>query len=265
MKIAVINLASEEARWAEVRRRFEAVGLQPEREEGVLGSALSASQRAALYCERLNGAQYHKPLRPGEIGCYASHIALWRGLLDSGRRSMAIFEDDIEIDEDLPAVLAAIARTPVDWDVVKLIGRSSEKVRTSLPLLPQRALIHYRRVPSLTGGYVLSRRGAEKLLARRPPFGRPVDVDIRHWWECELKVVGVHPYPIRGAAASRQSTIEDRAVRPDARMRLRKLLLQARYSLLNWHANHRVGDGIPSRSVGGLARLHDEPAGHDAR
>lgn len=34
-------------------------------------------------------------------------------------------------------------------------------------------------------------------------IGRPVDVDLRHWWACGLDV---HPYPVRGAAWGRQRT-----------------------------------------------------------
>ena len=34
-----------------------------------------------------------QPLRPGEVGCYASHLALWQGLVDSGARAMAVLED----------------------------------------------------------------------------------------------------------------------------------------------------------------------------
>jgi glycosyl transferase, family 25 len=233
MQIVVINLASEQARWLAADRQFRALGLEPTRQEAIEGSLLSAAERAALYSESLNRAQYHKPLRPGEIGCYASHVAAWQRLLRSGEAVMAVFEDDVEIDADLPRVLDAVARLRLPWDVVKLIGREHEKVRERRPLLERRELIAYRRVPSLTGAYVVTAAGARKLLAHRLPFGRPIDVDMRHWWECDLDVLGVWPYPVRGAPSSRVSTIEDRRTHAGALARIRKLALQARYSFMN--------------------------------
>jgi glycosyl transferase family 25 len=232
----IINLPSDDARWVDVRGQFQRAGLRPSFHEAVEGLELTPEQCRALYSDRLNRSQYHKPLRPGEIGCYASHIAVWKQLLDSAQRCIAVFEDDIEIDGDLGQVLGAIERLPLDWDLIKLVGRRRERPSEMLPLTERRTLIRYRRLPSLTGAYVLTRRGAEKLLAARQPFGRPVDVDIRHWWECDLQVLGVQPYPVRSAARSRWSTIDDRRQRFGPRERARRLYLQARYSFLNWCA-----------------------------
>lgn len=245
MQLTVINLASQEARWVEALRQFNALGLQPVRQLAVPGSALNEAEAAGfagLYSERLNRRQYHKPLEPGEIGCYASHMAAWQRLLASGDAAMAIFEDDIEIeiDADLVQVLEAVAQTPVRFDLVKLIGRRHEKIRARQPLHGRRELIAYRRVPSLTGAYVISASGAQKLLAFRRPFGRPVDVDMRHWWECGLDVLGVHSYLVRGAPSSRQSTIGERPADRSSRSRIHKLCLQMRYTWLNgWAAQRR--------------------------
>ena len=237
MKTLVINLASEPSRWAAVRRQFESVGLEPLRVEAVCGRTLAPDRIARIYSDALNRASYHEPLRPGEIGCYASHITVWQQLLAQHEPWVAVFEDDVEIDADLPQTLAAIERLSVDWDVVKLIGRRREKTAARMHLTGKTALIRYRRVPGLTSAYVIHRRGAEKLLAHRLPFGRPIDIDLRHWWECDLRVFGVSPYPTRLAPSSLLSTIDGRRGPAPAGARLRKFMLQARYSVLNWHAS----------------------------
>jgi glycosyl transferase family 25 len=38
--------------------------------------------------------------------------------------------------------------------------------------------------------------GAKYLLAMSEKFGRPVDVDIQHWWENGLYILGMQPYPL---------------------------------------------------------------------
>ena len=234
MQTIIINLPSDDARWVDVRRQFHRAGLRPAFHEAVDGRELSERQLRRLYSPELNRRSYHRPLTAGEIGCYASHLSVWEQFLGSAQRHVAVFEDDIEIDPGLARVLAALETAPFRADLVKLIGRRREKVRERTPLLAGRDLIRYRRVPSLTGAYVLTRRGAEKLLAARQPFGRPVDVDLRHWWECDLDVAGVQPYPVQVAPASRWSTIADREARTEGASRWDKLRLQARYSFLNW-------------------------------
>lgn len=239
MDIVVINLASQPDRWRHTRDRLAEAGLQARRVEAVDGAALTPGEIARLYDPQLNARQHHKPLRPGEIGCYASHLAVWRQLLDSHERAVAVLEDDVEPDPALRERLEALAGLPAGWDLIKLFGRRRELVAERRPLVagaPAGAeLVGYRRVPSHTCAYAVSRRGAHKLLHSRVPFGRPIDVDLRHWWENDLAVYGVQPYPVARAESSRVSTIDDgRRGCTGPAMRARKIGLQLRYALLNW-------------------------------
>jgi glycosyl transferase family 25 len=232
MNILAINLASQAARWRATQCRFEAIGLVAERLEAVDGAHVDAATIG--YDPALNRRQHHMPLRPGEIGCYASHLAAWRRLLASGARALAVFEDDVEVDPALPALLRAIERLAVPWDMIKLYGRERERVAWRRALGATFELIGYQRAPSHTCAYVVSRRGAQKLLATRSRFGRPIDVDLRRWWENDLALFGVQPYPVRRAAESRLSTIDDgRRGCTSVAMRLRKIGLQAQYALAN--------------------------------
>lgn len=236
MDLFVINLRSDEARWHAVRRQFDALDLPVKRYDAIDGNALATSARDALYDPALNRRQYHRPLCPGEVGCYASHLALWRRLHDSGDAMLGVFEDDIELAPELPRVLSAISEMPRGWDMVKLVGRAVEKIDSQRPLAWDHSLVRFRRVPCLTSGYVISRSGAEKLLRKRASFGRPVDVDLRYWWECEFNLFGVQPYPVREAESSRRSTIQGRRVEPTLAMRLHRLRLQLAYTIANANA-----------------------------
>lgn len=234
MDIVAINLDSQPQRWAQTQRRFAAVGLVPERLGAVDGARAGVDAAALGYDATLNRHQHHMPLRPGEIGCYASHLAAWRRLLATGGRALAVFEDDVEPDPALPALLDAIERLPMRWDMVKLYGREHERVAWQRPLTAAAELIGYARVPSHTCAYVVSRQGARKLLASRSRFGRPIDVDLRRWWENDLVLLGVQPYPVRRAAESRLSTIDDgRRGCTSVGMRLHKIGLQVQYALAN--------------------------------
>ncbi len=216
---------------------FAASSMPPlERLRATRWTTLSAQEQARWYDPALNARDYFKPLVDGEKGCYASHIAAWQRLLDSPAAALVVLEDDVRPLPGFTEVVNAIAALPADWDMVKLIGRGHEKPQHSSPLVAGFALIRYRRIPSLAAGYVLSRAGAQKLLARRQPFARPVDIDMRLWWESALRVRGVQPAVLALAQTSALSSIGARPKRAALREQWRKFRFKAGYSMLNlWH------------------------------
>ena len=245
LPIRFINLDRDQPRRDRLQAELARLHLAGERFPGVLWTALPAPSQDALYSAELNARQYHVPLVAGEKGCYASHIGVWRWLLASAYPGVVVLEDDVQLTEGFGAVCAAIAALPPDWDMIKLIGRpdGSRKHGRATSLCPGYRLVRFRRVPSRTAGYVVSRLGAEKLLATRVPFGRPVDVDLRHWWESRHLVVwGVSPAPIEPEAASRDSSIGARVSERGWRIRWRKFRAKFAYTIANaWHG--AVGGG----------------------
>jgi glycosyl transferase family 25 len=103
--------------------------------------------------------------------------------------------------------------------------------------VPGTALVDYSRVPSMTAGYVVSRAGAAKLLAHRQPFGRPIDVDLRFWWECDqLRILGVSPSAIALDDTSEVSSIWDTRDTLTPGQRWRKFTMKLALTLGNaWH------------------------------
>ncbi len=241
LPVRYINLARDAERRGRMDAEITRLQLPGERFEGVLWTALPPAEQDALYSAALNAKQFHKPLVNGEKGCYASHIALWRWLLHSPHSAVVVLEDDVRLKDDFAVVCQAIEQWPADWDMVKLIGRAElgkpEKLRSQQALCPGYGLVQYNRLPSLTAGYVLSRRGAQKLLATRVPFGRPIDVDLRHWWESQhLKVLGVNPAAIELDDTSLESSIGAKVAEASWVDKWRKFRLKLSYTVGNaWH------------------------------
>ena len=148
-----------------------------------------------------------------------------------------VLEDDVRLTPQFADVVNAIAALQEPWDMVKLLGRDREKVRSQRPLVPGTALVDYSRVPSMTAGYVVSRAGAAKLLAHRQPFGRPIDVDLRFWWECDqLRILGVSPSAIALDDTSEVSSIWDTRDTLTPGQRWRKFCMKLALTLGNaWH------------------------------
>ena len=239
LPLVYINLDEDMQRRSTIEAACAVVGVQAERVPATRWSRLNAEQQAALYSARLNVRSYFRPMLPGEMGCYASHIAAWRRLLASSAPALVVMEDDVEPGPDFAAVVNAIAALPAGWDMVKLIGRAQERPATRQPLVGAFELVSYRRVPSLTAGYVISRRGAEKLLTTRVPFGRPIDEDLRHWWESDLVMRGVLPAAIADADTGSTSSIGVRQRQTRLALRFRKFLFKCRYNIRNSVARER--------------------------
>lgn len=240
LPIIYINLDSDTERRQRMEAEFARAGLLAQRFEATRWTLLPTEQQARYYSERLNARQFHKPLSNGERGCYASHLRAWQMLLDSRHEALVVLEDDVRLEPGFATAIEAIAALPANWDMIKLIGhldarRGQDKQHRPRALCPGIELVDYKRVPSLTAGYVISRAGAAKLLASRIPFGRPIDVDLRHWWETELGIQGLSPAVIALDETSEQSSIGAKA--PDTlAMSWRKFRRKASYTLLNyWH------------------------------
>ena len=204
-----INLSKDVKRCEQMTSQLRQIGLGASRLPAVWWADLSGDKQRWYFSSALNQRQYFKPLGNGEKGCYASHVLAWQQLLAGDAPALVVLEDDVRLLPALPQVLQAIAQLPAQsWDMVKLYGREHEKIAQQMPLADTGVqLITYRRVPSFAAAYVISRAGAQKLLASRVPFGRPVDVDMRFWFENGVRTFGVFPSVVALDDTSAESSI----------------------------------------------------------
>lgn len=56
------------------------------------------------------------------------------------------------------------------------------------------SLVNYKKSPTGTVAQVVSREGAKRLLAKKPPFFRPIDIDLQWSWEVGITIQGLVPY-----------------------------------------------------------------------
>ena len=240
LPLVFINLDKDSERRTRIEGQLAHLGLPGERLPAVWWKHLPPAEQSLLYSAERNHGLYYQPLVDGEKGCYASHIQAWRQLLASDAPALVVLEDDVRLTPQFADVVNAIAALQEPWDMVKLLGRDREKVRSQRPLVPGTALVDYSRVPSMTAGYVVSRAGAAKLLAHRQPFGRPIDVDLRFWWECDqLRILGVSPSAIVLDDTSEVSSIWDTRDTLTPGQRWRKFTMKLALTLGNaWHRRH---------------------------
>lgn len=233
MHTLFINLDRDTDRLSKIESNLQKNHIEATRLPAVNWNELKKEEQSRLYDEKLNKLNYYKPLANGEKGCYASHIKAWEILLSSPNSSLLVLEDDIDFEEGFKDVINFIENFKEPWDMIKLLSRPLEKYKTHTEITKKYRLIDYQRVPSWTAGYVISRNGAQKLLQSRVPFGRPIDVDLRFWFENDLNILGVHPSPLILDETSDTSSIwlGQQSNSLTLRQKIKKISMKAK---MNW-------------------------------
>jgi glycosyl transferase family 25 len=192
MRCFLINLDRSSDRLAHMQTEFARAGMDFERFPAVDGTDLPQALKS-YFCDASD--KIISPLRPGEIGCYASHLAIWQKMA-AGTSPVLVCEDDISLPDHFQRLLeATLSAAPAGWDVVRLSSPSWRPVAPLCDLDGTHKLVRYWREPTLTGATLVSPQGARKLL--KPGLRtRPVDVDLRRPWVFGIETFGVWPPPV---------------------------------------------------------------------
>jgi glycosyl transferase family 25 len=247
LPIFVINLERD----AERRRHMEAVlrglGLEAEFVAAVDGRTLNDADRAAYDADRALRV-YGVAMMDSELGCYLSHYRLYARMVREGLETALILEDDVEISQDLPAVLEDLLASPDrGWLVVRLESlrghvrepRSTKFLGTRVAELPRGAGLYRLGTHVLgAGAYLIRRDGAERLLAYGKRIFMPIDHTMDRFWENGIVPYVVRPFPVR-----QRTDFESRiGTRGKDRHRGQPLRIQIQRRL------QRISDGVRKRA-----------------
>jgi glycosyl transferase family 25 len=250
--IALINLEKDRDRLAHMAGQFAAAGVTFERFEAVYGLAVPEALRPWFFDA---AGQPTRRLKKGEIGVYASHLALHRQLLERPELdALVVFEDDCEIAPDFAEVLKALGSIPRVFDIVRLSNPSKAAYLDHGSLVPGRHLVTYARVPNNMGCYLITRAGARKTTANPTLRCFAIDEDFRRPWEIGLETLGMLPPPVRANIFETSSidAMGDRALgRETALMKFRRRHWPGPAELLRqwrWQGSH-LGWGGYARAI----------------
>lgn len=142
-----------------------------------------------------------RDLTPGELGCYASHFALWTWLAAAPCEALVVLEDDVIVD---PAFFARLAELPA-VAYLRLYAKVAAAPRQLRPAAG-RHLIRFRGQPYGTQAYVIRRHAAAVFTARLAVIERPVDDAMDRFWSHGIPPLALFPFPVLETAGP--STIE---------------------------------------------------------
>jgi glycosyl transferase, family 25 len=181
LPIAVINLPHRSDRWQTLCQRMSAVGLTKLiRVPAVEGARLSESQIAGLLRVPANdideAPRSHLTLTRPAIGCFLSHLAVWRWVIDNRVPRVLVFEDDAAPAShfDSARLRAVLASIPKDAGMV-LLGLIIMNGLADRPAGSDVARIYYFNG---TFAYVITPAGCHSLIQNLLPPHWHIDHQI---------------------------------------------------------------------------------------
>ncbi len=215
MKIFVISLAGSTDRRESVRQQFARVGVAFNFFDGIPGK--NAAQRyfegtdQRLY--RLN--TYRDPL-DSEVGCYASHLELWKHSAATNE-PLLILEDDCQLDDDFATAVTVVGSLIDRYKFLRLqdfhrqTAKLSSHATGPIQQVGKYSIRYLPDVPLCLLAYAVHPVAAAKLAGASKILTAPVDKFMQRIWEHEVPIYALDPAPVRTSSHATNSTIGDRS------------------------------------------------------
>lgn len=192
VNVLVINLDRSPKRYDTISKNLQALKLPFTRIAAVDGLSLDEATLNQNYSKKLNQKEHFRPLKKGEIACYLSHRKACQYIVDNQLDCALVIEDDTILFEGIQGVIGRLAPTHQHWDLIKLChGPKRLKSISKIPLIESYELTLFNKVPSGAWVQLIYQQGARKFLKMSEKFGRPVDQDLRHWWDYHWRILGI--------------------------------------------------------------------------
>jgi glycosyl transferase family 25 len=178
----IVSLNRRPDRWEKVVSALGRVGIaRISKFAAVDGATLSDQTLSALVdsaCVVSDRPTSHTQLTRPAIGCFLSHLTIWKGFLDGGRDRLVVLEDDAVPSPSYSANYAerVLAAIPAEADLVLLGG-------TIMAGLVEKTECEFlSRVYYFNGtyAYLVTRKGCAKLLQHLLPLRTHIDHQISH-------------------------------------------------------------------------------------
>ena len=192
--IRVINLPSAASR----RQLFKTANEGISSLDWEFYPAASGSDLTIEYDEKATISDFGRPMMSAELGCYQSHINLWRWFLSSDHDQLFVFEDDVAID---PFMLTRLYNTDMQAmgiGVLRLYStlRVRMKLVSELILSSHLCLFQARGMMFGTQAYCITREAARALLSISLPITQPVDWLMMRYWRYGIANFIIFPHPV---------------------------------------------------------------------
>ena len=162
ISVFVVNLDRSPSRMRWMDQQLTSLGVSYTRVPAIDGSNPEIDDeiaRAGLALGKPKG----RPLGGREIGCYLSHMHVFRAMQEGGMEGACILEDDVELSSDFPAVLRGLSRHFGRNVVIKLEPWQKRRMGVAVDTFGHHRTIYSPQPLSETGAYFVTRTAIEAM------------------------------------------------------------------------------------------------------
>lgn len=208
MKVFVINLRDHAERRESSARKLAAAGVAFEFFEAITGDDARRLRAFRDYDAdefRLNTG---RTMAPGEIGCFASHRALW-DLCCRINEPVLVMEDDFDLLDGFDEAVSIAGDLTTEFGFLRL---QTDLRARRYPILARGEfeVSRFTKAPHSTMCYAISPAAAAVFLQATRVMDAPVDVFIKKFWEHGQALHALTPYTVAPSVLSVASTISGR-------------------------------------------------------
>ena len=167
-----ITLSETPDRLEYSKKQFVSVNIQPTYYNGFFGKKLELSCNLENSEERGSSVK----LNDGQIGCFLSHVSLWRMLETLDVDEFIIFEDDVCFCENFrQRFLDTYNELPKNWEYVFL---GHEGLNNCKKLIKISSNV-YQAFPYCTYAYMIKKRILHSMIEASYPIYLPIDMQLQ--------------------------------------------------------------------------------------
>ncbi|AKJ30629.1 glycosyltransferase family 25 protein [Caldimonas brevitalea] len=146
------------------------------------------------------------PLSAGELGCYLSHVGIWKTVATGPDSHALVLEDDVQLRADLRSICEELQKTEIPFDLVRLGSQLPLRGLRVAELAGKWQLFLPTMDPDGSYAYFVSRQGASRLLDTLRHPRHPIDRELNLYWRHQLRILALSP-PVVEHDAESVSTI----------------------------------------------------------
>lgn len=193
LQIWVINLDRSPERMERMSNGLQQLGLRYIRFSAIDGENLPPailSQVDKKAYERNMG----QLLVPGKVGCYYSHLSLWKELAASDAPVGLILEDDVVFHDDFVEALDAALASADYWDLLRL-NATRAKFPVSRGQTQRWKINGYVGRFTGNGAYLIKADEAERIAKRISIMRWSFEYEIGRFYYHNYRLAGLEPFP----------------------------------------------------------------------
>ena len=139
---------------------------------------------------------FGRDLTLGEFGCFNSHKLVLEKIISKKIQKALILEDDFIFLDDFKKSINDLLKCSYDWELVRLLSKpklNKRMKKTVAGLCDNYKLVRLSTAPGGAYAYVVTFKGAKKLLAAMDKIWCPVDLVMGQPWRTGIEILTVMP------------------------------------------------------------------------